>query len=224
MSRIVVTGGNRGIGKQIAKELVALGHEVILTARNEDKGKEAASELGASFMQLDVSSPESIAKFSTEAAAKYDAIDVLVNNAGIFDDKSQPAHNPNFEIVQKTLDTNLFGAWRLILGLLPLLKKSDDGRVVNMSSGLGAMSDMGAQFPGYRLSKVGMNAMTQMIHSELGDQIKINAMCPGWVKTDMGGEGAHRSLAQGAETAVWLATHPEIPNGKFLRDKEIIEW
>ena len=224
MSRIVVTGGNRGIGKQIAKELVALGHEVILTARNEKKGKEAASELGASFMQLDVSSPESIAKFSTEAAAKYDVIDVLVNNAGIFDDKSQPAHNPNFEIVQKTLDTNLFGAWRLILGLLPLLKKSDDGRVVNMSSGLGAMSDMGAQFPGYRLSKVGMNAMTQMIHAELGDQIKINAMCPGWVKTDMGGEGAHRSLAQGAETAVWLATHPEIPNGKFLRDKEIIEW
>ena len=224
MSRIIVTGANRGIGNQIAKELSQQGHEVILTARSESKGQEAASKIGATFMQLDVASDESIAAFISAYAKKYDSLDVLINNAGIFDDKSKPAHQPDFEIIQHTLNTNLLGAWKLIVGLMPFLKKSDDPRVVNMSSGLGAMSDMGAQFPGYRLSKVGMNAMTQMIHAELGGQIKINAMCPGWVKTDMGGEGAHRSLAQGAETAVWLATHPEIPNGKFLRDKEIIEW
>ena len=224
MSRIIVTGGNRGIGKQIATDLVALGHEVILTARNSEKGNQAASEIGASFLQLDVADSASIETFSKEVAEKYDAIDVLINNAGIFDDKSQPAHDPNFEIIQSTLETNLFGAWKLVVGLLPVLKKSKDPRVINMSSGLGALNGMGGQYPGYRLSKVGMNAMTQMIYGELGDQLKINSMCPGWVKTDMGGEGAHRSLAHGAETAVWLATNPTIPNGKFLRDKEVIDW
>lgn len=224
MSRIIVTGGNRGIGKQIAKELVGLGYEVILTARNEDKGKPAANEVGASFMQLDVADPESIRNFSMNAGEQFDSIDVLINNAGIFDDKSQPAHNPNFEIIHKTLETNLFGAWRLTVALLPLLQKSKDARVINMSSGLGAINEMTGQYPGYRLSKVGMNAMTRMLSAELGDQVKINSMCPGWVKTDMGGEGAHRSLAHGAETAVWLATNTEIPNGKFLRDKEVIEW
>lgn len=224
MSRVIVTGGNRGIGKQITKDLVELGHEVILTARSIAKGEDAAKEMGATFMELDVASPESIQRFADTSAERYDVIDVLINNAGIFNDKSLPAHNPNFEVIQETLDTNLFGAWRLIVNLLPLLKKSKDPRVVNMSSGLGAMDNMGGQYPGYRLSKVGMNAMTQMIHAELGNDIKINSMCPGWVKTDMGGEGAHRSLEQGAETAVWLATNPEIPNGKFLRDKEVIEW
>ena len=224
MSRIIVTGGNRGIGNQISKELSRLGHEVILTARSEDKGKSAASEIGATFMQLDVADDKSIAAFVSAYAEKYDSLDVLINNAGIFDDKSKPAHQPDFDIIQQTLNTNLLGAWKLTVGLLPQLRKASDPRVINMSSGLGAMSDMGGQFPGYRLSKVGMNAMTQMIHAEIGEEITINSMCPGWVKTDMGGEGAHRSLEQGAETAVWLATHANIPRGKFLRDKEVIEW
>ncbi len=224
MSRIIVTGGNRGIGQQISKELAHLGHEVILTARNVEKGQQAAADIGAAFMQLDVSNNESISSFVDAYAKGYDSLDILINNAGIFDDKSKPAHDPDFEIISRTLETNLLGAWKLIVGLLPILKRSDDPRVVNMSSGLGAMSDMGGQFPGYRLSKVGMNAMTQMIHAELDGQIKINSMCPGWVKSDMGGEGAHRSLEKGAETAVWLATNPEIPSGKFLRDKEIIDW
>lgn len=224
MSRIIVTGGNRGIGQQISKELAHLGHEVILTARNVEKGQQAAADIGAAFMQLDVSNNESISSFVDAYAKGYDSLDILINNAGIFDDKSKPAHDPDFDIISRTLETNLLGAWKLIVGLLPILKRSDDPRVVNMSSGLGAMSDMGGQFPGYRLSKVGMNAMTQMIHAELDGQIKINSMCPGWVKSDMGGEGAHRSLEKGAETAVWLATNPEIPSGKFLRDKEIIDW
>ena len=224
MSRIIVTGGNRGIGQQISKELAHLGHEVILTARNVEKGQQAAADIGAAFMQLDVSNNESISSFVDAYAKHYDSLDILINNAGIFDDKSKPAHDPDFDIISRTLETNLLGAWKLIVGLLPILKRSDDPRVVNMSSGLGAMSDMGGQFPGYRLSKVGMNAMTQMIHAELDGQIKINSMCPGWVKSDMGGEGAHRSLEKGAETAVWLATNPEIPSGKFLRDKEIIDW
>ncbi len=224
MSRIIVTGGNRGLGRQISKELATLGHEVILTARDVTRGKEVADEIGTTFMHLDVADDQSISTFISEFSKKYDSLDVLVNNAGIFQDKDKPAHDPNFEIIRKTLETNLLGAWQMTVQLLPLLKKSTDPRVINMSSGLGAMNDMGGQFPGYRLSKVGMNAMTQMFHAELRDQIKINSMCPGWVKTDMGGEGAHRSLEKGAETAVWLATHSAIPNGKFLRDKEVIEW
>ena len=224
MSRIIVTGGNRGIGHQISKELVELGHEIILTARNADKGARAAKELRATFMQLDVADDQSIAEFVANFSSRFESLDVLINNAGIFDDKSKPAHDPDFDIISRTLNTNLLGAWKLTVGLLPVLKKADDPRVINMSSGLGAMNTMAGQYPGYRLSKVGMNAMTQMIAAEIGDQITINSMCPGWVKTDMGGEGAHRSLEQGAETAVWLATHSEIPNGKFLRDKEVIEW
>jgi len=224
MKRVIVTGANRGIGRQITKELAALGHEVILTARDKEKGKEAAKDLGATFYQLDVSAADSIQSFVEKLQADFSCIDVLVNNAGIFQDKDKPAHNPDFSIIRKTLETNLLGAWQLVVALLPLLRKSEDPRVINVSSGLGAMNDMGGQFPGYRLSKVGMNAMTQMIHAELGEEIKINSMCPGWVKTDMGGEGAHRSLEKGAETAVWLSTYPDIPNGKFLRDKEIIDW
>ncbi len=224
MSRIIITGGNRGIGKQISGELALLGHEVILTSRSEDKGLKAAEETGTQFMQLDVSNDQSINSFVEVFRRKYNSLDVLINNAGIFDDKSKPAHDPDFEIIERTIRTNLLGAWKLTVDLLPSLKESSDPRVINMSSGLGAMNDMGGQFPGYRLSKVGLNAMTQMIHAELGEGIKINSMCPGWVKTDMGGAGAHRTLEKGAETAVWLATHHEIPNGKFLRDKEVIEW
>lgn len=224
MSRIIITGGNRGIGKQIAKDLATQGHEVILTARNPEKGRQAADEAGATFRQLDVSDPASISSFASTYATQDDSLDVLINNAGIFQDKNKPAHNPDFDVIRKTIETNLLGAWQLTVAMLPMLRKSGDARVINMSSGLGAIKEMGGQYPGYRLSKVGMNAMTRMIYAELGDQIKINAICPGWVKTDMGGEGAHRSLAQGAETAVWLATNPEIPNGKFLRDKEVIEW
>jgi len=224
MSRIIVTGGNRGIGKQICKDLSQLGHEVILTARSESKGLEAAEDTGSRFLQLDVTNDESIKVFVEKFSNQFESLDVLINNAGIFDDQSKPAHDPDFEIISRTLDTNLFGAWKLTVQLLPFLYKSNDPRVVNMSSGLGAMSNMGGQYPGYRLSKAGMNAMTQMIFAELGDKLKINAMCPGWVRSDMGGEGAHRSLPKGAETAVWLATHSEIPNGKFLRDKEVIDW
>ncbi|MEM0940175.1 MAG: SDR family NAD(P)-dependent oxidoreductase [Bacteroidota bacterium] len=224
MSKVIITGGNRGIGKQIGQELSSLGHQVILTARSKEKGKEAAEEMKADFMQLDVSDGESISAFATKYLEKYGSLDVLINNAGIFQDKDKSAHDPDFNLIRETLDTNLLGAWQLIIELLPALKKSNDPRVINMSSGLGAMDEMGANYPGYRLSKVGMNAMTRMLHSELEHEIKINSMCPGWVKTDMGGKEAHRSLKQGAETAIWLATERNIPNGKFLRDRKVIDW
>lgn len=224
MKRIIVTGGNRGIGKEICHQLKQLGHEVILTARSKEKGSEAATEMGVKFMQLDVSSSKSIQGFIKEFESEFGVLDVLINNAGIFLDQNKGAMDPDFQAIRQTMDTNLLGPWELTVGLFNGLKKSNDPRIINMSSGLGAINDMGAGYPGYRLSKVGMNAMTLMLFAEIGNEITINTMCPGWVKTDMGGPGASRTLEHGAETAVWLATNDKIPNGKFLRDKEVIEW
>ncbi|MEM7298120.1 MAG: SDR family NAD(P)-dependent oxidoreductase [Bacteroidota bacterium] len=194
MKRIIVTGGNRGIGKEICKQLTRLGHEVILTARSKSKGSAVANELGVEFMQLDVSSSDSIQQFIQRFEKEYGSLDVLINNAGIFLDQNKGGANPDFEVIRQTMETNLLGPWELTVGLISALKKSNDPRIINISSGLGAISEMGAGYPGYRLSKVGMNAMTLMLHSEIGNEIPINTMCPGWVKTDMGGSGASRSL------------------------------
>jgi NAD(P)-dependent dehydrogenase (short-subunit alcohol dehydrogenase family) len=124
------------------------------------------------------------------------------------------------------LETNLWGAWRLTQAVLPLLRKSPHGRIVNVSSGLGQLDEMGGGVPGYRLSKVGLNALTRMLADELApDGILVNSMCPGWVRTDMGGRGAPRSLAEGADTAIWLATLPDDgPTGGFFRDRRPIPW
>jgi len=224
MSRIVVTGGNRGIGKEIVKELVEAGHEVMLTARNEKKGSAIAKDIGAIFYELDVSSESSIHAFTEKLKENVESIDVLINNAGIFIDGSQDVMNADLEIVQETINTNVYGPWKLIQALYPLLKKSGDPRIVNISSGMGAIKGMTGDHPAYRMSKTALNVLTLMVHDRVGDEIIVNSMCPGWVRTDMGGSGAHRSVQKGAETAIWLATHPETPNGKFLRDKEVIEW
>lgn len=222
--RIVVTGANRGIGKEICRQLVDQGHEVILAARSKEKGEQAAKEVGAHFMELDVADANNISSFIEHFEDKYNHLDVLVNNAGVFSDKDKRATNPDFKDIRNTLETNLLGPWQLSVGLFEALKKSKDPRIINVSSGLGAMSEMGGSYPAYRLSKLGINAMTRMMHSELEEGITINTMCPGWVKTDMGGPGASRTAEKGAETAVWLATAAAIPNGKFLRDKEVVKW
>ncbi|MEO1253418.1 MAG: SDR family NAD(P)-dependent oxidoreductase [Bacteroidota bacterium] len=224
MSRIVVTGGNRGIGKEIAKQLVELGNQVLLTARDKEKGEKAAREIGASFYQLDVSMVKSIQAFSEKLDKEFDFIDVLINNAGVFIDDDKSVMNIGLETIKQTMDTNVYGPWSLIQKLHPVLIKSNDPRIINMSSGLGAIEGMAGDHPSYRMSKAALNILTMMVHNQLGEKIKINSMCPGWVQTDMGGSGAHRSVEKGAETAVWLATDSEIPNGKFLRDKEVIGW
>ncbi len=232
MSRIIVTGANRGIGYEIARQLAVHGHEVILTARDPEKGKEAQASLAADgltvdFLELDVGSEMSIQQFVQHFGDRYDSVDGLVNNAGVFLDKNSSLEKVEMSIFRQTIEINFYGPLLLTRGLLPFLRKSKDARIVNLSSGLGALGDMGAGYPSYRVSKAAMNAMTAIFGAELAtDGIMTNSVCPGWVQTDMGGAGATRTVDKGAETPVWLLTEDRkrLPNGKFLRDKQVIEW
>ena len=150
-------------------------------------------------------------------------IDVLINTAGVI--KGEPgATGSEMSLTKSTFNTNLFGAWNMVHYFLPLLKKSSDPRIINISSGMGAWADLSGGYAPYRISKTSLNALTLLLSNELAGNIKVNAMCPGWVKTDMGGSNATRDVVKGAETAVWLSTATEIPHGKFLRDMKEIEW
>ncbi|MBC8479554.1 MAG: SDR family oxidoreductase [FCB group bacterium] len=223
----LVTGGNRGIGREICRQLNAEGFKVILTARDEKKGNSVTGELGesVSFFQLDVIDPDSIKRLAKFLTEKYGKLDVLINNAGILIG-NQKAVEPDFGEVRQIMETNFYGPWQLTTALLPLLKKSGQGKVVNMSSGMGGLKEMDGGYAGYRMSKSSLNALTILLSNELNsDKISVNAMCPGWVRTDMGGKEAHRSVEQGADTAVWLAKQQEyLPTGQFFRDREVIEW
>lgn len=227
----VVTGGNRGIGLEICRQLARKGFHVLLTSRDADKGREAAASLAhegqVSAEVLDVASPESISAFCERVASQHGHLEVLVNNAGIMIDNSRQQRSvfeTQLDTLQDTMQTNVYGPLLLIQGLVPLMK--DRGRIVNISSGLGQLSDMGGGSTAYRISKVSLNALTRIVAGELrSSNIKINSMCPGWVRTDMGGENASRSVEQGADTAVWLATLPEDgPSGGFFRDRQKIDW
>lgn len=222
---ILVTGGNRGIGKEICRQLAKMEETVILGSRDLKKGKETAKELGLGMdvQALDVTNTSSIIRVRDHIEKTYGKLDVLINNAGIVSASGGILESED-EDSRKVLDCNFFGPWELIKNLVPLLSKSKDGRIINMSSGMGALSELkNGGYAGYRMSKTVLNALTIQLSNEL-DNIKVNAMCPGWVKTDMGGENASREVEQGAETAVWLATNKEIPNGEFLRDKKVIQW
>lgn len=218
---ILVTGGNRGIGYEICRQLAIKGHTIILGARNTN----IDVPFDADIVQLDVTNPDNIAACSRYIDQKYGKLDVLINNAGMLEG-SEGSLDVELAIVRSTMETNFFAAWQLTRSCLTLLKKSDQGRIVNMSSGMGAMDGLGSGgYAAYRLSKAALNALTIQLTADLSStNIKVNAMCPGWVRTAMGGEGAPRTVIEGADTAVWLADAREIPNGKFLRDREIIPW
>jgi NAD(P)-dependent dehydrogenase (short-subunit alcohol dehydrogenase family) len=153
-------------------------------------------------------------------------LDALVNNAGVMPDLGESAASISLELVQQVLETNVLGAWRLCQAVVPLLRESPAGRIVNVSSGAGQLSDMRTGYPAYRMSKTALNALTRVLSGELAaDGIKVNSACPGWVATDMGGAGAPRSLQEGADTPVWLATLPDDgPTGGFFRDRAPIPW
>jgi NAD(P)-dependent dehydrogenase (short-subunit alcohol dehydrogenase family) len=230
MERVaLVSGGNRGIGREVARRLAAEGHTVVIGARDLARGEQVAEELGAGVMahQLDVTEEESVARCVAAIDDQFGRLDILANNAGIEGGGwSTDAADVDLDEVRDVLETNLFGAWRLTQAVLPLMRRNGYGRIVNLSSGMGQLDDMGGHAPGYRISKVGLNALTRMLNAELeGENILVNSCCPGWVRTDMGGPGATRSVDEGADTPVWLATLPdEGPRGGFFRDREPIPW
>jgi NAD(P)-dependent dehydrogenase (short-subunit alcohol dehydrogenase family) len=228
----LVTGANRGIGRETARQLAAKGYSVLLGARDEAKAKAAAQELASEggevkALVLDVSDPASIDRAATGLADDPGQLDVLVNNAGIGSDFGVAGADPDFDAIQRALDTNFFGAYRLTIALLPLLRKSSSPRIVNVSSGMGGVTEMGGWSPGYRISKASLNAMTRILSTELKDTgFFVNSACPGFVATDMGGQfGAKKSVEDGASGVVWLATLPDDgPTGGFFRDGKPIAF
>ena len=268
MKTILVTGGNRGIGLEICRQLDRKGHQVIMGSRDLLKGKEAAMSINGSIIvgQLNVNDEKSIVDLYGLVESKFGSLDVLINNAGVGPgqgtqeasvlkkkvlalesrysgikrikrflvpmmrksrllSKRQDASSINVEVAKEIMETNLFGAWRMIHIFLPLLLNSKGGRIINVSSGSGELGSLTGQYPGYSLSKASLNALTIMFANELKRKgIKVNAMCPGWVRTDMGGPNAPRDVSQGADTAVWLSLDENIPTGKFFRDRKEINW
>jgi NAD(P)-dependent dehydrogenase (short-subunit alcohol dehydrogenase family) len=227
----LVSGGNRGIGRDVVRQLGERGITVVLGSRDLKRGEEVAAELEAKGLrivakQLDIRDEASVERVARELEEEFGRVDILVNNAGITDPWRGTAEDANFDAVKDVLETNLFGAWRLAKAVIPLMRRNGYGRIVNLSSGMGQLSDMGGHSPGYRVSKTGLNALTRMLASELaGENILVNSVCPGWVRTDMGGPGARRSVEEGADTPVWLATLPDGgPSGGFFRDREPIPW
>ena len=225
----LVTGANRGIGRAVAAALAGAGHRVLLGSRDRERGEEAAAEMEGDVVvvELDVSDPGSIATAVQRISSDPGRLDVLVNNAGVGTDWGVAGADPDFPAMQAALDTNLFGPWRLTAALLALLRASPRPRIVNVSSGMGGVSEMGGFSPGYRVSKAGLNAMTRILSAELeGEGFRVNSACPGFVATDMGGPfGAKKTPEEAARGIVWLATLPDDgPTGGFFRDGEPIAF
>ncbi|MEV4161882.1 SDR family oxidoreductase [Nonomuraea dietziae] len=223
----LVTGGNRGIGREVCQQLAALGHTVFLTARSPEAAETAARELGGDVvpLRLDVTSEEDTAGVAAAVAERYGRLDVLVNNAAITYDTWQSGASADLDVVREAAETNLYGPWRLIQELLPLLRESAHPRIVNVSSEAASLTNMGGGTPAYGTTKVALNALTRMLAAELrGDGVLVNAICPGWVATDMGGPGG-RPVSEGAAGIVWAATLPDDgPTGGFFRDGRPLPW
>lgn len=220
----LITGANKGIGFEVACQLAAQGFHVLIGARNQAAGEKAVRAISgtATFVQLDVTDPESI----RNAARQIDRLDVLVNNAGIIEDGDENVLTLEAEILRRTLETNTFGALQVAQAFVPALAKSDAARIINVSSRGGQLSDMGTWSPAYCISKTALNAVTCQLAAALRDRgIAVNSACPGWVRTDMGGPTAPRSVEEGADTIVWLATDaPHDLTGKFLGERQEIPW
>ncbi|MFQ5931287.1 MAG: SDR family oxidoreductase [Nitrospiraceae bacterium] len=230
----VVTGANRGLGFETCRQLAQQGLRVILAGRELAKGEDAAAALRSDGLdvdayQLDVTDPQSATRLAAQLRDTLGRVDVLVNNAGVMLDPpgAEGLLDVSVDILVKTLDTNLVGAWNTSKALVPMMKERGYGRVVNVTSGLGQLSEMsGSAWPAYRVSKAALNALTRVLALELSrTNILVNAVCPGWVRTDMGGPYATRSVEEGVDTIVWLATLPDGgPTGKLFRDREPIGW
>ena len=217
----LVSGASRGIGAEIVRQLAAdHGFLVFAGARHPE---EVAEQEGVDPIRLDVTDQSTIDAARERIEVDPDRLDVLVNNAGITGPWADRAAEEDLDQAHAVVETNLFGAWRLTQAMMPLLRRSDDARIVNVSSGAGQLNDMNGGYPSYRISKSGLNALTRILANEESG-IRANSVCPGWVRTDMGGHGAPRSVEEGADTAVWLATDPDVGSGGFFRNRQPIPW
>lgn len=226
----IVTGANRGIGLEVARQLAYKDMTVILGSRDLEKGKTAAEMLASQGLkviahQLDVTDQENVDRLTAQVEEKFGQLNVLVNNAGILYDTWQQALNADFNTVREALETNTFGPWRMCKAFIPLLRRSGQGRIVNVSSEGGSLASMSGGTPAYSVSKAALNALTRMLAAELkGTGILVNSVCPGWVATDMGGTGG-RPVEEGATGILWAATLPaDGPTGGFFRDGKPLPW
>ena len=226
----LVTGANRGIGLEVARQLAQKGMTVIMGTRILEKGLAAAEKLPEGEgrvmpYHLDVTDSKSIDQLAKWVEQEFGHLEILVNNAGILYDTWQRASTADLNVVQEAYATNTLGAWRVCQALLPLIRQSQSGRIVNVSSGAGSLASMGAGTPAYSTSKAALNAFTRLLAAELeGTGILVNAVCPGWVATEMGGAGG-RPVADGAAGIVWAATLPnDGPTGGFFRDGQPLSW
>jgi NAD(P)-dependent dehydrogenase (short-subunit alcohol dehydrogenase family) len=224
----LVSGGNRGIGLEVCRQLGERGITVVMGSRDAEQGREAAAGLPDEVVvhQLDVADPESVERLARSVEEEFGRLDILVNNAAISNDDGQSGADADLDRVKEALEANLFGAWRLCELAIPMMRRNGYGRIVNVSTGLASLEDMGGGSPGYRVSKTALNVLTRILASELrGSGILVNAVNPGWVQTDMGGSSATRTVEEGAEALVWAATLPNNgPNGGFFRDRQPVAW
>lgn len=233
----LITGANRGLGLGAARALAKMGYTVIMGSRDISKGISSTAELekeglDVTFCQLDVADPESIIKAYDAIMKGWGRIDVLINNAGVLLDLEESFQHPSGlfrtdrNMLIKSFEINTVGAYQLSEVFIPAMLAQHYGRIVNVTSGLGQLSEMGAGYPAYRLSKTAINAVTRMFAAQGRERnVIVNSVDPGWVKTDMGGSGAPRSIEEGIDTIVWAATLPDgSPTGQLFRDRQPVEW
>ena len=225
----LITGANKGIGYEIARQLGQKGFKVIITSRSITRGTDALEKLrqlnyDVHFIQMDVADEESIISASDEFENKYKNLDVLINNAAILLDKSYNVLETGSGTLMDTLRTNTASALNVVRAFIKFMPRFS--RIINISSSAGLLKGMSAYAPAYFISKAALNALTiQLAESLRNQKISVNSVCPGWVRTDMGGKSATHSVEKGAETAVWLAADaPNSLSGKFVKDKKVIEW
>jgi NAD(P)-dependent dehydrogenase (short-subunit alcohol dehydrogenase family) len=219
---VLITGASKGIGLEIARQLADRSCTVWLTARDAKRGEKAARSLPGDvrFLQMDVTDQASI----NTAAVQVSSLDVLINNAAILLDGDADLPRLSPKIVRVTLEANAIAPLLVAQAFIPQLQKSKRPRMINISSGGGQLSEPSTWAPAYCISKTALNGVTASLSAAL-PEFAVNSVCPGWVRTDMGGSAAPRSVQQGADTPVWLALDaPQTLTGKFLRDREVIPW
>lgn len=235
----IVSGASRGLGREVVRQLGERGFQLVITARDQERLRESADEIARSTgveplaVAADVTDADAVARLRDTVEERFGRADVLINNAGVLlgpRDFAQPEAASVLRAdpleVAATLAVNAIGPLRMIQAFAPLMRRQHWGRIVNVSSGMGQLSEMGGGWPGYRQSKTALNALTRIVAAELqGSGIKVNSVCPGWCRTDMGGDAATRSATDGAASIVWAALLPDDgPSGGFFRDGEAMDW